>query len=132
MLNTEKYKNKSFYNDKNQKIIIKDIIEYKGIGLYKVIYEQGFNEPTQYLHDISEIELIDFLNKLNNKKIMEKEINKIGNKSQNDLDKLKDILFITLNDVIEDGITCEKASTVSKMAQTIINLEKINNKIINT
>jgi hypothetical protein len=127
----KQYLNKSFYNSNNEKITINDIVEYNGIGLYKIVFDIGFNNNTQYLHDISEIELIDFLSELKtNKKPMEKEINKTDNKTQNqnDLDKLKDILFMTLNDVIDDGISCEKANTVSKVAQTILNLEKLNQK----
>lgn len=127
----KQYLNKSFYNSNNEKISINDIVEYNGIGLYKIVFDIGFNNNTQYLHDISEIELTDFLSELKtNKKLIEKEMNKTDNKtqSQNDLDKLKDILFMTLNDVIDDGITCEKANTVSKVAQTILNLEKLNQK----
>jgi hypothetical protein len=45
---------------------------------------------------------------------------------QTDLEALKDILFVTINDVIEDSIKLEKANTISKVAQTILNLEKIN------
>jgi hypothetical protein len=127
----KQYLNKSFYNSNNEKISINDIVEYNGIGLYKIVFDIGFNNNTHYLHDISEIELTDFLSELKtNKKLIEKEMNKTDNKtqSQNDLDKLKDILFMTLNDVIDDGITCEKANTVSKVAQTILNLEKLNQK----
>jgi hypothetical protein len=125
-----KYVNQNWYNSVDEKILIKDIIEYTGIGLFKVIYERGFNQPTQYLSDISRYKLMDFLNDL--KKYKMNDLVKVKNpkekdlEKQNDLEKLKDILFVTINDVIDDSIALEKANTISKVAQTILNLEKIN------
>jgi len=125
-----KYVNQNWYNSVDEKILIKDIIEYNGIGLFKVIYERGFNQPTQYLSDISRYKLMDFLNDL--KKYKMNDLVKVKNpkekdlEKQNDLEKLKDILFVTINDVIDDSIALEKANTISKVAQTILNLEKIN------
>lgn len=127
MLNIEdlrkKYINQPWYNSIGEKILIRDIIEYIGIGLFKVIYDKGFNQPTQYLSDISRDKLVDFLNDL--KKYKMDELVKLKNPKQSDLEKLKDILFLTINDVIEDSIELEKANTISKVAQTILNLEKI-------
>jgi hypothetical protein len=125
----KKYVNQNWYNSVDEKILIKDIIEYTGIGLFKVIYERGFNQPTQYLSDISRYKLMDFLNDL--KKYKMNDLVKVKNpkekdlEKQNDLEKLKDILFVTINDVIDDSIKLEKANTISKVAQTILNLEKI-------
>lgn len=120
----KKYVNKNWYNENNKIITLKDIVEFKGIGLYKISIQKGFNEPIEYLHDISEIELIDFLSKLKIKKTMS-EIETKTIKKQSDLETLKDILFVTINDVIEESIDCSKANTISKVAQTILNLEKL-------
>ena len=120
----KKYINQPWYNSIREKILIRDIIEYSGIGLFKVIYDKGFNQPTQYLSDISRDKLVDFLNDLKKNKM--DELVKLKNPKQSDLEKLKDILFLTINDVIEDSIKLEKANTISKVAQTILNLEKIN------
>jgi hypothetical protein len=129
----KKYINKNWFNSNNEIITIKDIVEFNGIGLYKIAFQKGFHEPIEYLHDISDIELTDFLNDLkSNKKVIDDipiEQNKPVKKEKNDLEKLKDILFLTLNDLLDDEVDCNKANTVSKMAQTIINLEKINSKI---
>lgn len=120
----KKYINKNWYNSNNEIITVKEIVEFNGIGLYKIAYQKGFNNPIEYLHDISDIEVNDFLSDLKqNKKVVEDSPIK---KEKNDLEKLKDILFLTLNDLLDDEIDCNKANTVSKMAQTIINLEKIN------
>jgi len=120
----KKYINKNWYNENNKIITLKDIVEFKGIGLYKISFQKGFHEPIEYLHDISEIELIDFLCELKIKKNMpETETKPI--KKQSDLETLKDILFVTINDVIEESIDCSKANTISKVAQTILNLEKL-------
>jgi hypothetical protein len=120
----EKYINKNWYNSNNEIITLKDIVEFKGIGLYKIAFQKGFHEPIKYLHDISEIELIDFLCELKIKKNMP-EIETKPIKKQSDLETLKDILFVTINDVIEESINCSKANTISKVAQTILNLEKL-------
>jgi hypothetical protein len=129
----KKYIDKNWFNSNNEIITIKDIVEFNGIGLYKIAFQKGFHEPIKYLHDISDIELTDFLNDLkSNKKVIDDipiEQNKPVKKEKNDLEKLKDILFLTLNDLLDDEVDCNKANTVSKMAQTIINLEKINSKI---
>jgi hypothetical protein len=129
----KKYIDKNWFNSNNEIITIKDIVEFNGIGLYKIAFQKGFHEPIEYLHDISDIELTDFLNDLkSNKKVIDDipiEQNKPVKKEKNDLEKLKDILFLTLNDLLDDEVDCNKANTVSKMAQTIINLEKINSKI---
>ena len=120
----KKYINKNWYNSNNEIITLKDIVEFKGIGLYKIAFQKGFHEPIEYLHDISEIELIDFLCELKIKKNMP-EIETKPIKKQSDLDTLKDILFVTINDVIEESIDCSKANAISKVAQTILNLEKL-------
>lgn len=120
----KKYINKNWYNLNNEIITLKDIVEFKGIGLYKIAFQKGFHEPIEYLHDISEIELIDFLCELKIKKNMT-EIETKPIKKQSDLETLKDILFVTINDVIEESIDCSKANTISKVAQTILNLEKL-------
>lgn len=120
----KKYINKNWYNENNEIITLKDIFEFKGIGLYKIAFQKGFHEPIEYLHDISEIELIDFLCELKIKKNMP-EIETKPIKKQSDLETLKDILFVTINDVIEESIDCSKANTISKVAQTILNLEKL-------
>lgn len=120
----QNYINKNWYNLNNEIITIKDIIEYEGIKLYKIAFQKGFNEPIKYLHDISEIELIDFLCELKIKKTMP-EIETKTIKKQSDLETLKDILFVIINDVIEESIDCSKANTISKVAQTILNLEKL-------
>jgi hypothetical protein len=129
----KKYIDKNWFNSNNEIITIKDIVEFNGIGLYKIAFQKGFHEPIEYLHDISDIELTHFLNDLkSNKKVIDDipiEQNKPVKKEKNDLEKLKDILFLTLNDLLDDEVDCNKANTVSKMAQTIINLEKINSKI---
>jgi hypothetical protein len=120
----ENYINKNWYNSNNEIITLKDIVEFKGIGLYKIAFQKGFHEPIEYLHDISEIELIDFLCELKIKKNMpETETKPI--KKQSDLETLKDILFVTINDIIEESIDCSKANAISKVAQTILNLEKL-------
>lgn len=120
----ENYINKNWYNLNNEIITIKDIVEFKGIKLYKIAFQKGFHEPIKYLHDISEIELIDFLCELKIKKTMP-EIETKPIKKQSDLETLKDILFVIINDVIEESIDCSKANTISKVAQTILNLEKL-------
>jgi hypothetical protein len=125
----KKYINKNWYNSNNEIITIKDLVEFNGIGLYKIVFQKGFHEPIKYLHDISEIEFIDFLTELKPNKKMP-EIKKIETKNQSDLDKLKDILFMCLNDLLDNEIDCNKANTISKVAQTILNLEKIQNSFI--
>lgn len=120
----QNYINKNWYNLNNEIITIKDIIEYEGIKLYKIAFQKGFNEPIKYLHDISEIELINFLCELKIKKTMP-EIKTKTIKKQSDLETLKDILFVIINDVIEESIDCSKANTISKVAQTILNLERL-------
>jgi hypothetical protein len=125
----KKYINKNWYNSNNEIITIKDLVEFNGIGLYKIAFQKGFHEPIKYLHDISEIEFIDFLTELKPNKKMP-EIKKIETKNQSDLDKLKDILFMCLNDLLDNEIDCNKANTISKVAQTILNLEKIQNSFI--
>ena len=120
----KKYVNQKWYNSEDEKILVTQIIEYSGVGLFKVIYERGFNQPTQYLSDISRYKLIDFLNNL--KKYKMNDLVNAKTPKQTDLEALKDILFVTINDVIEDSIKLEKANTISKVAQTILNLEKIN------
>lgn len=120
----QNYINKNWYNLNNEIITIKDIIEYEGIKLYKIAFQKGFHKPIKYLHDISEIELIDFLCELKIKKTMP-EIETKTIKKQSDLETLKDILFVIINDVIEESIDCSKANTISKVAQTILNLERL-------
>jgi F0F1-type ATP synthase delta subunit len=131
MLNLEelknKYQNKKWYNSKNEIIIVKDITEYTNLK-YKLVYEIVFNNPIQYLNDISEFELTNILNDLReNKTVTIKSSEEI---SKNDLENLKDKLFMSLNDLLEDSIDCNKANAICKISQTILNLEKIKQQMI--
>lgn len=134
----EKYQGKIWKRrGTNERILVKELIYYEGIRKYKIAFQTGMN-PTEYMHDISDEKLFDFLMDLENpyKVLKPKPIEEISMETKNNdmetptenkinnLDDLSKKVFDIINDVINDKIKIEKAVAVSKLAQVILNIEK--------
>lgn len=134
----EKYQGKIWKRrGTNERILIKELIYYEGIQKYKIAFQTGMN-PTEYMHDISDEKLFDFLMDLENpyKVLKPKPIEETSMETKNNdmeiptetkisnLEDLSKTLFDTMNDVINDRMKIEKAVAISKLAQVILNVEK--------
>jgi hypothetical protein len=134
----QKYQGKLWKQENtNKRIFLKELIYYEGSKNFKIVYRSELN-TTEYLNDISEETLFDFLLNLKDpykvikpesvKKIsMETKNNDMEIPAENKINNLEDLsksIYKIINDVVEDRIKIEKAVAISKLAQVILNIEK--------
>lgn len=130
----KEYECKLFYLPPGDtRIYVKEFIFYPGQGKYRIIYEEGLGQ-TKYLNDLDETEFLKFIENLiiyekpKEQIIMDTKKIIINNYDQvNNISKLNDMLYRIVNDLYIDKISIEKAIAISKVSQTILNIEKIKN-----
>lgn len=118
------YQLKFFYlKGQNKRIYIKEITFYEGSKKYRLIYEENLGE-LKYLNELTENELIEFLSTLKKNEI--KQISIMNDKKEpNNIDILTHKLYQVIDDLLANTIEIEKAIAISKVAQTILNVEKL-------
>lgn len=112
---------------KNKRIYIREITHYIGSNKYRVIYEENLGE-INYLNDLSQNQFIEFIETLEIREIKKTEMEHtdIVNETQKskNINHLNDKLYNVLDELYSDKISIEKAIAISKIAQTILNIEK--------
>lgn len=116
--------------EENKRIYIRELTHYIGSNKFRIIYEENLGE-IKYLNDISKNDFIEFIEKLiipekpKEQIIMDTKKVIIDNYTQvNNIYNLSDRLYTIVNDLYIDKISIEKAIAISKISQTILNIEK--------
>lgn len=122
------YQLKFFYlKGQNKRIYIREITFYEGSKKYRLIYEENLGE-LKYLNELTENELIEFLATLKVPEIKQISI-MTDKKDSNNINLLTDKLYQVIDDLLNDNIKIEKAIAISKVTQTILNVEKLKQQL---
>lgn len=122
------YQLKFFYlKGQNKRIYIREITFYEGSKKYRLIYEENLGE-LKYLNELTENELIEFLSTLKVPEIKQISI-MTDKKHPNNINLLTDKLYQVIDDLLNDNIKIEKAIAISKVTQTILNVEKLKQQL---
>lgn len=122
------YQLKFFYlKGQNKRIYIREITFYEGSKKYRLIYEENLGE-LKYLNELTENELIEFLSTLKVPEIKQISI-MTDKKDSNNINLLTDKLYQVIDDLLNDNIKIEKAIAISKVTQTILNVEKLKQQL---
>lgn len=122
------YQLKFFYlKGQNKRIYIREITFYEGSKKYRLIYEENLGE-LKYLNELTENELIEFLSTLKLPEIKQISI-MTDKKDSNNINLLTDKLYQVIDDLLNDNIKIEKAIAISKVTQTILNVEKLKQQL---
>lgn len=127
-----------FFHVKGQSkcIYIREITHYIGSNKYRVIYEENLGE-IKYLNELTENEFIEFIETLKIRETQKTKIKMEDSDIINETEQIDNInqlnkkLYSILNELYYDKISIEKAKAISNITQTILNVEKYRNSIVN-